>query len=117
MSATPVTEDDYIMLTVKIWLQNPKHAHWLLVLDNLDDLESWNYKEYLPGGPNGSILVTSRRLDLEWFESSKDIAFIKVQELDMDEALQLLLSDTRISRSALKGGQIPCFARKLTVTL
>lgn len=116
MSATPAPEDDYITLTVKLWLQNRKHTHWLLVLDNVDDLESWNYKEYIPGGPNGSVVLTSRRLDLEWLESSKDNVFIKVQELHIDEALQLLLSDSRMSRSALKGGLIPRVAGMLTVT-
>ncbi len=103
MSAAPATEDSYITLMVKLWLQSQKHTRWLLILDNLDDLESWNYKEYVPDGPNGSIIVTSRRLDLEWLESSENIAFIKVQELHLDEALQLLLSDLRLSRSSLQG--------------
>lgn len=116
MSATLATEDDYIILKVKLWLQNPKHANWLLILDNLDDLESWNYKEYIPGSPNGSIVVTSRRLDLEWLESSKDMTFIKVQELHLDEALQLLLSDSRMSRAALQGRLIPFFASMVSAT-
>lgn len=88
---------------VKLWLRSQKHTCWLLILDNLDDLESWNYKEYVPGGPSGSIVVTSRRLDLEWFESSNNTAFIKVEELHLDEALQLLLSDLRMSSSSLQG--------------
>ena len=103
MSVAPVTEDSYITLMVKLWLQSQEHTRWLLILDNLDDLESWNYKEYIPGGPNGSIVVTSRRLDLEWLESSQNIAFIKVQEMHLDEALHLLLSDLRTSGTSPQG--------------
>ncbi len=116
VSTNPETKDDFITLMVKLWLQNPKHTNWLLILDNLDDLESWNHKEYIPGGSNGSIVVTSRRLDLEWLGSSKDTAFIKVQELQVDEALELLLSGSRMSKSNLKGGLTPCSASMLTVT-
>ena len=108
VSANPETKDDLITLMVKLWLQNPKHPNWLLILDNLDDLESWNHKEYIPGGSNGSIVVTSRRLDLEWLGSSKDTTFIMVPELQVDEALELLLSGSRTSKSNLKGGLTPC---------
>ena len=108
-------EHDYVTLTVKLWLQDQKHTHWLLVLDNLDDLESWNYKEYIPGGLNGSIVLTSRRQDLEWLESGRDIAFLSVQELHSDEAVQLLLGDSRMSRLDLEGGLVPCFPSMLIV--
>ena len=115
VSANPETKEDFITVMVKLWLQNPKHSNWLLILDNLVDLESWNHKEYIPGGSNGSIVVTSRRLDLEWLGSSKDTTFINVQELQVDEALELLLSGSRMSKSNLKSRLTPCSASILTV--
>ena len=114
VAVAPTMEDGYITLMVKVWLQSQKHTQWLLILDNLDDLESWNYKEYMPGGPSGSIVVTSRRQDLELFENGSNIATIRVQELHSDEALQLLVNDLPISELLLKGALVPCVATMLT---
>ena len=108
VTVAPTTNDGYITLMVKAWLRSQKHTHWLLILDDLDDLESWNCKEYMPGGPSGSIVVTSRRLDLDWFEKGNNIVCIRVQELHSDEALRLLVNDLRISGSLLKGGLVLC---------
>lgn len=98
---------------VKLWLQDTRHPHWLLIMDNLEDLESWNYKEYIPGGSIGSIILTSRRLDLEWTENSTDAVYLKLQEMHQDEVLDLLFSEPKISRICLQGRYMSCFADML----
>jgi len=49
-------EVDRIVQAVKIWLEG--HPHWLLILDNADDLEL--ARSYLPAKPRGHILLTTR---------------------------------------------------------
>ena len=36
---------------------------WLLVIDNLDDLESFDLGDYIPPCCHGTVIITSRRPD------------------------------------------------------
>jgi len=49
-------EVDHIVQAVKVWLE--EHAHWLLILDNADDLEL--ACSFLPTRARGHILFTTR---------------------------------------------------------
>src|SRR5262249_45892615 len=49
-------EIDSIVQAIKIWLE--EHVHWLLILDNADDLSLAH--SYLPTRPRGHILLTTR---------------------------------------------------------
>ncbi|KAH8790448.1 P-loop containing nucleoside triphosphate hydrolase protein, partial [Hyaloscypha sp. PMI_1271] len=46
------------------WLSSDPVNTWLLVFDNVDDLESFNIKDFIPMPFGSKILVTSRRPDL-----------------------------------------------------
>jgi len=66
------------------WLSYEDNQDWLLVIDNLDDLESFDFNQLLPER-GGSVLMTSRRPDL-----TVNLKSIEVTEMDVAEALTLL---------------------------
>lgn len=67
------------------WLSYDQNWRWLIVFDNLDDPESFDVRKYVPPTAWGSIIITSRRLDLAPIWDA-----IEVEEMDEDEALELL---------------------------
>ncbi|KAI3555057.1 pfs domain-containing protein [Colletotrichum abscissum] len=46
------------------WLAYDRNWSWLLLVDNLDDLEIFSLKDILPSKALGSVLITTRRSDL-----------------------------------------------------
>lgn len=44
---------------VQGWMIAPGHEDWLLILDNLDDIQ-FNIRQFLPTGAAGSIIITTR---------------------------------------------------------
>jgi hypothetical protein len=46
------------------WLVNNKNRNWLLIIDNVNDLKSFDFRLFFPSTHNRNIIVTSRRLDL-----------------------------------------------------
>lgn len=64
-----------IVEAVKEWLCCKKNDHWLLVLDNVDSLESFNIAGFLPETRSGNIIMTSRCKDVYRFgqEISLDV--------------------------------------------
>ncbi|KAJ6264629.1 hypothetical protein Dda_0778 [Drechslerella dactyloides] len=84
------------------WLRMPSNSGWLLILDNADDLETFDIAEYLPNQGSGAILITSRRPEFSWSANQADldgldaattweISFSKVEEQDKEAALLLLV--------------------------
>lgn len=73
------------------WLSLDNNRHWLIILDNVDDIESFDFRELLPKTEHGAVIVTSRRSDLalKWDA-------IEVTDMDADEALNLLMASTRL---------------------
>ncbi|KAF0331701.1 pfs domain-containing protein [Colletotrichum asianum] len=69
-----------------MWLAYEANRSWLLIIDNLDDLESGRLRELLPSTKWGSVLITSRRSDLAFTWNA-----IQVLVMDHDEALDLLV--------------------------
>ncbi len=49
-------ESEHVIAAVKDWLQT--HTHWLLILDNADDLAL--ARSFLPPAPGGHLLLTTR---------------------------------------------------------
>jgi len=76
-----VENQQRIIEAVKHWLQ--MNAHWLLILDNADDLELI-YDYLVPG--NGHILVTTRSP-----ATGPHIDGIELVKMDQDEGILLLL--------------------------
>jgi len=55
------------------WLSLPNNENWLLIFDNVDDLETWDIRQYFPHSLQGNIIITSRRLELTTIYNSVDL--------------------------------------------
>lgn len=64
-----------------------RKQNWLLVLDNADN-PSTDYKQFLPSGNRGSVMMTSRLSECKKY-SPKD--FEELESLDREECINLLL--------------------------
>ena len=64
---------DVVIGDVKKWLRLPQNNRWLMVFDNVDrefdatdpDSDSYDINKYIPSADHGSILITTRLLQLE----------------------------------------------------
>ncbi len=83
---------------VKRWLA--QHAHWLLMLDNADDLQV--VEEFVPTGGKGHILLTTRDHAPGALAQS-----VEVQQMDQDEGSLLLLRRARLLAASASLDQAP----------
>lgn len=67
------------------WLSRDSAPRWLLVFDNVDDLDSFDISTFFPKVPWGDILITSRRQQAARFGQQ-----IVVDVMQPDEAIELL---------------------------
>ncbi len=67
------------------WLTLPGNDNWLVIYDNVDDLETFDIRTFFPRSSCGNIVVTSRRLELTTLYQS--IGMFGMEEID---ALSLL---------------------------
>jgi hypothetical protein len=51
----------HVVGAVTEWLKQEGNSDWLLVFDNVDDLETFRVADYFPNSESGNIIVTSRR--------------------------------------------------------
>jgi hypothetical protein len=76
---------DRIVSACLQWLDREGNAKWLLVFDNVDDLESFRVTEFFPARMQGIIIITSRRP-----ECGKLGDGWKVQTMELRESINLL---------------------------
>ncbi|KAF8455044.1 hypothetical protein BDZ91DRAFT_746932 [Kalaharituber pfeilii] len=79
------SEDQHVVNAVRKWLTAKDNNKWLLVFDNLDDLESFDINDYIPSAPHGTVIITSRRP-----ESIQGRMGLEVTQMDNSEAEELL---------------------------
>jgi NB-ARC domain len=84
------------------WLSKDKSNSWLLIFDNVDDLESFNIREFFPSSSGCSTLVTSRRSELSAIYTS-----IEVTEMGEGDALNLLERSSNLKLKIGSKGAIP----------
>jgi len=56
-------EEQHIVGAVKQWFAAKGNIRWLLVIASLDDLESFDLRDYIPQYCHGTVIITSRRPD------------------------------------------------------
>src|SRR5260221_8826463 len=78
---------DIVVRAVKRWLI--AHVHWLLILDNVDNLEMM--VDFLPMHATGDVLLTTRLQALGTFAQS-----IEVEKMGLDEGVMFLLRRTKV---------------------
>ncbi|KAF8416892.1 hypothetical protein EV426DRAFT_703238 [Tirmania nivea] len=86
-TVTSESEAQHVVCAVKRWFSMPKNTNWLLVFDNLDDLDLVDIKEYLPLCNHGTVIITSRRRDI----IQPGRRGFEVEQMKTAEAIQLLL--------------------------
>ena len=76
---------DRIVSACLQWLEREGNTSWLLIFDNVDDLETFRISEFFPKRVQGSIIVTSRRPDCSRLGEGW-----KVEIMKMEESIDLL---------------------------
>jgi len=82
-----------VVEAVKRWLSRSQNRHWLLILDNADDLENINCRHFIPSANHGHVLITSRRSEVShfWPESPH-----RVGEMVDGDGISLLLKSAHL---------------------
>jgi AAA+ ATPase superfamily predicted ATPase len=75
---------------VQQYLGQENAGRWLLVIDNIDDMEIWNseLKGCLPNSQQGCIICTTRNRKVAVKIAAANV--VKIQEMDEETAVQLL---------------------------
>lgn len=79
-----------IVDAVKGWYCRKENQSWLLVLDNVDDLKSFDIRSFIPTCSHGKVLMTSRRKECSRFGKG-----FEIEEMMELEAVSLLLRSAR----------------------
>jgi hypothetical protein len=56
-----LTNMNRVVGAVNRWLEREGNDDWLLVFDNVDDLESFRISDFFPNSASGTVILTSRR--------------------------------------------------------
>jgi len=94
-TVTSEPEAQLVVDAVKRWFSAPENTNWLLVFDNLDDLDLVDIEEYIPSCNHGTVIITSRRRE----SIQQGRRGFEVQQMHPTEAIELLLSSCSISKS------------------
>ncbi|MBA2679459.1 MAG: tetratricopeptide repeat protein, partial [Ktedonobacteraceae bacterium] len=82
LSTRDEQDQEIIIQAVKTWLQT--HSHWLLILDNADDLDL--LPDFLPPTLGGHMLITTRAQDMQGLAQR-----LKIETLSPEQGALLLL--------------------------
>lgn len=90
----PCGEDNSdVLQLVKQWLEAEHHKPWLMVIDNVDDLNLFygtsGLSRYLPACAQGKLLITTRNRQVA-IRATKGRGFIEIQRMTESEAQELL---------------------------
>jgi hypothetical protein len=76
-----------VVEAVKSWLALSDNDEWLIVFDNVDDLESFNVSESFPYKHSvGNVIITTRRRDCLDYGKG-----LELKEMEESEGIELLL--------------------------
>lgn len=81
---------ELILGAVKRWFIQEQNRQWLLVLDNVDDLDSFDIRSLIPTTSQGTIIITSRRKECARLGTG-----FEIEEMLESEGTSLLLRSAR----------------------
>ncbi|KAF8462069.1 hypothetical protein BDZ91DRAFT_850828 [Kalaharituber pfeilii] len=84
------SEEQQVVDAVKEWFAAKNNTKWLLVFDNLDDLESFDINKSIPSSAHGTVIITSRRR-----ECVQGRRCLEVKQMDTSEAERLLFRSAK----------------------
>ena len=98
-----------LLQLVRSWLSSESNGQWLMIVDNADDdslfrvqrqdAQNSSYSDthgrlmladFLPQSQNGSILITSRNVDVAVRLTGRDNDVIRIRNMSTDQSLELL---------------------------
>jgi Cdc6-like AAA superfamily ATPase len=90
-----------VVEAIKNWFAEEGNTEWLLIFDNVDDLDAFDIRDFFPKTSWGSILLTSRRRDVS-------VAWIGIEVGDMseDEGLRLLKKSANLDQHLSQEGKV-----------
>jgi len=89
-------DQDKIINAVSKWLATNGNDNWLLIFDNMDDLEVVDQAKHFPRCSSGTIIITSRRRGIaQWGES------LHIDGMDEKGALDLLMKRSKLDWNQL----------------
>jgi hypothetical protein len=88
-----------VIEAVKRWFCTKDNPRWLLIVDNYDDIQNIDIRDYLPHCFHGHILVTSRARD-----SSRLGQGLEVVEVEPDDGLEILRKSAQYDPAIFKHG-------------
>lgn len=83
-----------INTAVKGWFCKQENTGWLLVFDNVDDLESFKISLFIPTCDHGTVIMTSRRPECVDLGAGSGIP---VEEMEEADGIELLLKCTKLN--------------------
>ncbi|KAI0011560.1 P-loop containing nucleoside triphosphate hydrolase protein [Xylariaceae sp. FL0662B] len=81
---------------------------WLLIFDNYDDPSIFDLREYMPPGPRGNVLITSRSLDAERIGPT-----VHLSGMAESEAMELLLKQVDTTKDETSRSAAADIVRRL----
>lgn len=90
---------DYDKITAAVlrWLCIDGNDNWLLVFDNVDDMQVIDRGKHFPKSPSGTIIITSRRRGLVHWASGS----FEVDDMRQNDALDLLMKRAQLNWNEL----------------
>ncbi|PWW73254.1 hypothetical protein C7212DRAFT_365786 [Tuber magnatum] len=91
-----VPDNESLLTLVKKWFESPSSGEWILVVDNADNESDFDgntspIARYIPRGPKGTLIVTTRSKLVASRLGCHGDNFIKVERMKPVEAKQLFL--------------------------
>lgn len=96
----PSVEARTNMRLVQQWLASSKNKDWLMVLDSLDDLESFDCRDLVPQCNHGNIVVTST---LSRTMQVLDFPGLEISGLDLVHGCEMLICGVGVEADSDKG--------------
>jgi hypothetical protein len=96
---------------VKAWLARPSNQNWLLVFDNVDDMEGFNLLSLMPTVQHGHIILTTRRRQTLRLGTS-----LEIDTMREEDAVDLLLKSSHLIGVDQNGElkfKLKCFSQNL----
>ena len=113
----PQQDHDETVQAVKAWLNLPGNTRWLIVYDNYDNpkLPGWktdaavDINQFLPMADQGSVVVTTRVLDIKMGHH------IRIKKLESEQESLRILSKTSGRNSLQDGKSLKAFYYQLLI--
>ena len=87
-SVAQPSEAQAVVKAVRHWFAAPENTKWLLVFDNLDDLQSFDIDDYIPSCDHGTVIITSRRPEC----IKQGCRGFEVYQMQPSEGIRLLMA-------------------------